>query len=299
MPDHSWRWDQVAQDHSDPAKVANAIDTLSKGGHITDRDVQEIRFKGADDDPVQMFVLYPPGEKPRGAKSKGGKPFPLVHMIHGGPHSTFGDVWHWRWCAQAFAAPGHAVACVNFHGSTSFGQEFAECIMGRWGDQPYQDIMKATDLLVERGIADEKRMAVTGGSYGGYLVSWIAGQTDRFACIVNHAGVSDFQTQYASDVVHHRARSMGGEPWDDVEGLDRYNPLRSAAGFKSPMLVLHGMKDYRVPYNQGLEIYNVYRAMGLPARLVVYPDENHWILGRANSLHWYGEVLSWLKRWIR
>ncbi|MHC4472709.1 MAG: alpha/beta hydrolase family protein, partial [Planctomycetota bacterium] len=152
--------------------------------------------------------------------------------------------------------------------------------------------------LIKRGYVSRKKMAVTGGSYGGYLVSWIASQTDRFACIVNHAGVCDFQTQYSSDVTQGRARSMGGEPWERIEGMDRYNPMRHAKGFKSPMLVVHGMRDYRVPYNQALEIYNVYKAMKLPARLVVYPDENHWILKPENSRHWYGEVLGWLERWI-
>ena len=115
---------------------------------------------------------------------------------------------------------------------------------------------------------------------------------------VNHAGVCDFQTQYASDVTHGRARSMGGEPWDDLKGMDSYNPMRHAAGFKTPMLVLHGTKDYRVPSDQALEIYGVYKAMKLDARLVVYPDENHWILKPRNSLNWYGEVLGWLERWI-
>ena len=257
--------------------------------------VRDETFTGAQGDEVQMYVLFPPGVRPR---EKGGKPLPLVHMIHGGPHGVFGDQWHWRWNAQVFAEPGHLVAMVNFHGSTSFGQDFAECIQGRWGDQPTDDILAATDLLVERGLADPKRMAITGGSYGGYLVSWIASRTDRFACIVNHAGVSDFQTQYASDVVHHRAAAMGGEPWDDLEGLDRYNPMRHAAGFKSPMLVIHGEKDYRVPCDQGLEIYAVLKAMGVPARLLVYPDENHWILKPSNSKRWYREVLGWLGRWL-
>jgi dipeptidyl aminopeptidase/acylaminoacyl peptidase len=294
---------------SDPPEVATCS---LKGAHLrrltvfTKKLMAEIQlsaieeeiFLGAEGDPVQMFLLYPPGAKvpPEGRKAK--TRFPLVHMIHGGPHGAFGDEWHWRWNAQAFAAPGYLVALVNFHGSTGFGDKYTRSILGRWGDQPYEDINAATDRLVERGLVDPKRMAVTGGSYGGYLVSWIATQTDRFAAIINHAGVSDFQTQYASDVTHGRARSMGGEPWKNLEGMDRYNPMRHARGFRSPMLVIHGEKDYRVPYNQGLEIYNVYKAMKLPARLVCYPDENHWILKLHNSRHWYGEVLSWLDRWL-
>jgi dipeptidyl aminopeptidase/acylaminoacyl peptidase len=258
--------------------------------------VGEWIFDGADGDPVQMFILYPPGVKKTSGKPT--KRLPLVHLIHGGPHGTFGDQWHWRWCALAFASRGYAVALVNFHGSTSWGQEFAACIHGRWGDQPYTDIMRATDELIDSGIADPKRIAATGGSYGGYLVSWIAAQTDRFACIVNHAGVCDLQTQYASDFTQGRQRSMGGEPWDRVEGMDRYSPMRHASGFKTPMLVVHGERDYRVPYAQGLQIYNVYKARKLPARLVCYPDENHWILKPKNSLHWYGEFVGWLDRWM-
>ncbi len=254
--------------------------------------VEEVNFKGAEGHPVQMFVLRPPA-------AKKGRKLPLVHMIHGGPHGTFGDQWHWRWNPHIFGSPGYLVAMVNFHGSTSWGQEFTAAILGRWGDQPYRDVMAATDLLIERGWADPKRMAATGGSYGGYLVSWIASQTDRFACLVNHAGVSDLQSQYASDVTQGRQRSMGGEPWDRIEGMDRWNPMRNARGFQSPMLVLHGERDFRVPYTLGLEVYNVYKAMKRAARLAVYPDENHWILKPRNSRHWYGEVLAWLKRWLK
>lgn len=262
-------------------------------------ETEEVYFTGAEDHRVHMTILYPPGAKKPRKGGRPSRPWPLVHMVHGGPHGVFGDQWHWRWCAQAFAAPGYAVALVNFHGSTSWGQDFTASILGRWGDQPYRDVMAATDYLIGRGIADARRVAVSGGSYGGYLVSWIASQTDRFACIVNHAGVCDFQTQYASDITQGRRRSMGGEPWDDVKGMDRYNPMRHAKGFRSPMLVIHGEKDYRVPYVQGIEIYNVYKAMGRPARLVVYPDENHWILKPRNSRHWYGEVLGWFERWLR
>jgi dipeptidyl aminopeptidase/acylaminoacyl peptidase len=254
----------------------------------------EFIFKGAEGDPVQMFVLYPPSAKKKESRKK----LPLVHMIHGGPHGVFGDQWHWRWNSQVIASQGYMVAMVNFHGSTSWGQDFTASILGRWGDQPYEDVMAATDYLIEQGLADPKRIAATGGSYGGYLVSWIASQTDRFACLVNHAGVCDFQTQYASDITQGRRRSMGGEPWEDTSGMDRYNPMRHASGFKSPMLVIHGEKDYRVPYDQGIEIYNIYKAMKLPARLVCYPDENHWILKPRNSKHWYGEFLGWLDRWI-
>jgi dipeptidyl aminopeptidase/acylaminoacyl peptidase len=285
---------------------------------------EEIFFEGAEGDQVQMFLVHPP-EAPAGSAAKavagrsagqsadgstdgsaGDRPtrasepdrLPLVHLVHGGPHGVFGDQWHWRWNAHAFAAPGHRVALVNFHGSTGFGEAYTRSILGQWGARPAADVLAATDLLIQRGLVDPARMAIAGGSYGGYLVSWLAGITDRFACIVNHAGVSDFQTQFASDITQGRRKSMGGELWENLEGLDRFNPIRQSAAFQSPMLVLHGMRDYRVPYNQGLAIYNVYKARGLPARLVVYPDENHWILKPQNSQHWYGEVLGWIARWF-
>jgi dipeptidyl aminopeptidase/acylaminoacyl peptidase len=252
----------------------------------------ELYFEGAEGAQVQMGVVMPPGvTEPKG--------LPLVHLIHGGPHGSFGDAWHWRWCAQVFAARGWLVSMVNFHGSTGWGQEFAKCIMGEWGKRPYADVMAATDHLVARGWADPERMAAAGGSYGGYLVTWIAANTDRFKCLVNHAGVSDLQAQYARDVTSNREKSIGGEPWGDQEGLDRFNPMRHSKGFSSPMLVIHGEQDFRVPYTQGLQTYNAYKIQGLDARLVVYPDENHWILKPQNSLHWYGEVLGWIDRWLK
>lgn len=270
------------------------LTTFTREGmaEIETGEVEDVRFEGSEGREVQMFLVHPPGAR------KKDRPLPLVQIIHGGPHGITGDGWHWRWNLQAFAAPGYLVAGVNFHGSTSWGQAFAACIQGSWGRRPYEDIMAATDHLIREGLADPGRMAAAGGSYGGYLASWIASQTDRFACIVNHAGVCDFQTQLGSDVTQGDERAMGGALWDDIEGMDRWNPLRHARGFRSPMLVLHGEKDYRVPYYQGLQIYNVYRMMGLPARLVVYPEENHWILKPRASRHWYGEVLGWLERWL-
>lgn len=253
--------------------------------------VAEQRFSGAEGHTVQMFLLSP-ADAPPG-------PLPLVHLVHGGPHGVFGDQWHWRWNPHVFAAAGYRVALVNFHGSTGFGEAFTRSILGQWGEKPAADILAATDLLVSQGLADPDRLALAGGSYGGYLVSWLAGLTDRFKAIVNHAGVSDFQTQLATDVTQGRELSMGGSLWGDLAGLDRFNPIRRAAHFKAPMLVIHGTKDYRVPYNQGLSIYNAYQAQGLPSRLVVYPDENHWILRPHNSRHWYAEVLGWLERWLR
>ena len=254
-------------------------------------EVREMEFEGADARSVQMFVVLPPG-------FDSSKKWPLVQVIHGGPHGISADSFHFRWNLQAFAAQGYVAAAVNFHGSTSWGQEFAACIQGGHGDKPFTDIMKATDALIETGYVDESRMAAAGGSYGGYLVCWIAGHTDRFRCLVNHAGVFDLLAEYASDVTQGRLQAYGGEPWDRLEAIDRWNPARFARGFNSPMLVIHGERDYRVPHTQALSVYNIYKAKGVDARLLFFPDENHWVLKPRNSLLWNREVREWLARYL-
>ncbi len=276
-------------DGSSPTRLTRFTDAALEGVRMGE--VREMRLVGAKGERLQAYVVLPPGFDPK-------RKWPLVHVIHGGPHGISGDDFHPRWNGQLFAAPGYVVAMVNFQGSTSWGQDFAQRIQGAWGDRPFEDVMRATDALLETGFVDRARTAATGASYGGYLVSWIAGHTDRFRCLVDHAGCSDVWGMYATDVTQGRHRAFGGEPWDGAETLDRWNPVRAAAGFRSPMLVVHGEKDYRVPVTQGLEIYNVYRARGLPCRLVYFPDENHWVLKPRNSLFWYREVHDWLARFL-
>jgi dipeptidyl aminopeptidase/acylaminoacyl peptidase len=254
--------------------------------------VEEMTFKGAAGDEVQMFVVFPPGFD-RSRK------YPLVHLVHGGPVGTFGDAFSFRWNPRAFAAPGYVVAMVNFHGSSSFGQAWVESILGAHPDKPFTDVMKATDHLIAQGYVDAGRLAAAGGSYGGFLVNWIAGHTDRFRALVSHAGVYSLLGQSASDTSYGRQHSYGGYPYTQLANIERWSPNRFAAGFRTPMLVLHGERDYRVPVTQGLELYGVLTAKGVPARLVYYPDENHWILKGQNSRHWYGEVLGWLERWLK
>ncbi len=250
-------------------------------------EVEDHSISGADGDPVQFFLIKPPGERVHP---------PLVHLIHGGPHGIFGDGWQWRWNAQSFAAAGYLVAMVNFHGSTSFGQDYAMSIHGAWGDKPYRDIEAVTNHLVGLGLADEQRMAVAGGSYGGYLTSFITGQTSRYACAVAHAAVTNLAGMYASDVTSGRARAYGAEIWEDRAAVERYSPSSHASGYATPTLVVVGERDYRVPSSQGLELYGVLKAKGVPARLLYYPLEGHWVLNPQASLHWYDEVLSWLHR---
>jgi len=254
-------------------------------------EVREMHFEGAAGETVQMFVILPPGYRESEKR-------PLVHVIHGGPHGISGDVFHLRWNAQLFAAPGYVAAMVNFQGSTSWGQDFAKVIQGEWAARPFEDIMRATDTLIATGWVDAERMAATGGSYGGYMAAWIAGHTDRFRCIVNHAGVYDALAQYASDWTQGRAQAWGGEAWDGLEAIEACSPARFTQDMVTPMLILHGERDYRVPVTQGLECYGVLKAKGIPARLVYFPDENHWVLKPKNGLLWNREVHAWLARWL-
>ena len=289
------------QSLSEPADVAIAaageatrITAFNEAllGEIELGRVEEVRFPGAGGDEVQMFLVYPPG-------FDAARKWPLVHEIHGGPHGVSGDLWHYRWNAQAFAAPGYVVALVNFHGSTSWGTDFARCILGAWGDLPTADVEAATDHLIERGFIDPARMAITGGSYGGYLVAWLIGQTGRYAAAICHAGVTDLLGQWATDLTHGRRYSFGGLPWDGLEDIRRWSPTDHSAGMATPTLVIHGERDYRVVVTQGLELYGILQDRGVPSRLVYYPDEAHWILKPQNSLHWYGEFLGWLERHLK
>jgi dipeptidyl aminopeptidase/acylaminoacyl peptidase len=253
--------------------------------------VESVTFKGADDEDVQMWVVYPPDFDPK-------KKWPLVQVVHGGPHLGVPTDFHFRWNLQLWAAQGYVVACVNFHGSSGFGQKFTDSITGDYGTRPLIDILKATDWFEKQPWIDPKRMAAAGGSYGGYMVAWINGHTDRFAALVCHAGVYTYHGQMASDIVRGRERALGAFPWKDLEKIDKQTAQRYAASFKTPTLVIHGEKDFRVPVTQGLEFYNTLKQKGVPARLVYFPDENHWVLKPQNALVWHREVFAWLDRFI-
>lgn len=253
--------------------------------------VDEFFFTGADGERVQSFLLTPPGFDPR-------RRWPLLVVLHGGPHGSTGDDFHPRWNAQVFASHGWVVIAPNFHGSTGFGEQFAEGINGAHGDKPYRDVMAAVDAVLAKGFIDSTRMACSGGSYGGYLTSWVGTQTSRFACLVVHAGVYNLLGQYASDVTHNRDISYGGTPWGNRDAVVRWSPAHHAERFVTPTLVMHGERDYRVPVTQGLELYGMLKAKGVPARLALFPDENHWIAAPQNSIAWYEEFGSWVTRWI-
>lgn len=252
---------------------------------------EEVSIQGARGDDVQMWLTYPPGFD---AKKK----WPVMHVIHGGPHTAFGDSWHWRWNHQAFAAQGYVVACVNYHGSSSFGFEFLDSITGHWGEYELQDVEAGTDWLLKKAWVDRKRVVATGGSYGGFMVAWMNGhvKAGRYQAYVCHAGCYDWQAMYADDAYSWHRKELGAAYWDDPARVAAQSPHAFAKAFKTPTLVIHGAMDYRVPDAQGLAYYNTLKTLGVPSRLVWFPDENHWVLKPRNSRLWYGEFFAWLDR---
>jgi dipeptidyl aminopeptidase/acylaminoacyl peptidase len=259
--------------------------TFTPGRH------EEVWLQGAQGDKVQMWVVYPPNFD---AKKK----WPAMHVIHGGPHTAFGDWWHWRWNHQLMAAQGQVVACVNYHGSTSFGHAFKDSISGRWGELELQDVEAGTSWLLKQRWCDKRRITATGGSYGGYMVAWMNGHVKpgRYQAYVCHAGCFDWQAMFATDGYTWFPLELGASYWDDPAKVAAQSPHAFAQHFATPTLVIHGQLDYRVPDAQGLAYYNTLKARGVPARLVWFPDENHWVLKPRNSKLWYGEFFDWIKR---
>jgi len=252
-------------------------------------EVREFTVAGWRGEPVQMFVTFPPGFDPS-------RKWPLMHSIHGGPHASHHDGWHFRWNTQVFAAQGYVVAAVNYHGSSGFGQKFLETITGRYGEKEFADTEAATDYLLRRGYIDRARLTATGGSYGGFMVAYMNGHTHRYRAFVCHAGCYDWVSMMATDGYRFFAKELGAFHWDDAPRVMRQSPHHYVKAARTPTLVIHGELDYRVPATQGLQYFNSLKAKGVAARLVYFPDENHWILKPQNSRLWYREFFAWLAR---
>ena len=253
-------------------------------------ETREFTVKGWNDEPVQVFVTYPPNFDPS-------RKWPLMHSIHGGPHAAHHDGWHFRWNTQVFAGTGHIVVCVNYHGSSGFGQKFLETITQRYGEKEYADVEAATDFLLRQGYVDRTRLVATGGSYGGFMVAFMNGHTDRYRCFVCHAGCYNWESMMATDGYAFFARELGAFYWDDPRRVARQSPHHYVGNARTPTLVIHGELDYRVPATQALEYYDVLKSKQVPARLLYFPDENHWILKPQNSRLWYREFFDWIRRY--
>ena len=250
-------------------------------------------FKGADNDRVWGFKLKP---------SRVAGKLPIAFIVHGGPQGSFGNGWSYRWNSRLMSAPGYAVVSVDFHGSTGYGQGFTDSIRNDWGGKPLEDLKRGLAFATEQDAQlDATNACALGASYGGYMMNWIAGRwPDRFKCLVQHDGVFDARAMaYETEELWFDEWEHGGKTYyQDPAAYERWNPVNHVTAWKTPMLVITGEKDFRIPYTQGLASFTALQRRSIPSKLVVFPDENHWVLKPQNSIQWYGEVFGWMNRWM-
>ncbi|WP_114950752.1 alpha/beta hydrolase family protein [Sphingosinicella terrae] len=258
-------------------------------------EVERFSFPGAGGDTVWGQIV-----KPAGAEGR----LPVAYLVHGGPQGSFGNSWSYRWNPWLFAAPGYAAVSVDFHGSTGYGQAFTDAINRDWGGAPLEDLRLGLAAAGREDPAiDIANACALGGSYGGYMMNWIAGNwPEGFKCLVNHAGVFDLRAMsYETEELWFTEWEFGGPYFEPAaaEVMERWNPVRFVTEWRTPMLVIHGERDFRIPYSQSLAAFTALQRRNIPSRLLVFPDENHWILKPQNSIQWYREVHGWLDRWLR
>jgi dipeptidyl aminopeptidase/acylaminoacyl peptidase len=255
----------------------------------------QFSFPGWNNENVFGYVIKPADFKPD-------RKYPVAFLIHGGPQGSFGNAWSWRWNPQLFAGAGYAVVMIDFHGSTGYGQAFTDSISGDWGGKPLEDLKAGlSEALKGNPWLDGERMCALGGSYGGFMINWIAGQwPDRFKCLVSHDGIFDNRTMYYStEELWFPEHEFSAPEYQNQAAYAKFNPIDYVAKWKTPMLVIHGQQDYRVPDTQGLAVFTALQRQGIPSQLLYFPNENHWVLKPADSIQWYDTVLGWLDRWTR
>ncbi|MFL6738228.1 MAG: prolyl oligopeptidase family serine peptidase [Sphingomicrobium sp.] len=254
---------------------------------------KKFSFKGANNDTVWGFTL-----KPRSTTK-----LPIAFVVHGGPQGSFSNSWSYRWNPRVFSGPGYAVVSVDFHGSTGYGQAFTDSIRNNWGGWPLEDLQKGLAFATASDPElDADNACALGASYGGYMMNWIEGQwPDRFKCIVQHDGVFDARAMaYETEELWFDEWEHGGKAYyEDPAAFERWNPVNHVAQWKTPMLVITGEKDFRIPYTQGIATFTALQRRGIPSRLLVNPDENHWVLKPQNSIRWYDEVQGWLGKYLK
>ncbi len=255
---------------------------------------EQFSFTGAHGDKVHGFLVRP-------AQFDHTKRYPVAFLIHGGPQGSFGDHFHYRWNPQAYAGAGFAAIMIDFHGSTGYGQAFTDAIRGDWGGAPYEDLMKGLDhALATYPFLDGSRVAALGASYGGYMINWIAGQTDRFRCLVNHDGnLDERMAYYDTEELWFPEWEHHGPPWEPSSSYGTHNPIDHVSKWKTPMLVIHGAKDFRVVDTQGMSTFTALQRRGIPSKFLHFPDENHWVLKPQNSKLWHDTVLAWIQQWTK
>ncbi len=256
---------------------------------------EQFTFPGWNDEAVHAYVVKPVDFDPA-------KKYPVAFLIHGGPQGSFGNIFHYRWNAQAFAGAGYGVVMVDFHGSTGYGQAFCDSIRGDWGGKPLVDLQKGLTAALQRyPWMDSDRVGALGASFGGYMIAWIEGNwPDRFRCLVCHDGNIDERMAYFdTDELWFPEWDHMGTPWSNPENYEKHDPVRFVDRWKTPMLVIHGGQDYRVTFTQGLGIFTALQRRDIPSKLLYFPDECHWVQKPQNSMLWHQTVLAWLDQWLK
>ncbi|MGO9271500.1 MAG: prolyl oligopeptidase family serine peptidase [Terriglobia bacterium] len=275
----------------DLAAVTHVNDAL-----LAELDLQPVQFvttPGALGAEIQSLMVLPPGFDPN-------KKYPAIFLVHGGPQSAWDDAWSYRWNAQMFASHGYVVMMTNFHGSTGYGQKFVEEISGDWGGAPYDDLMKATDYLESLPYVDKDRIGAAGASFGGYMINWIAGHTTRFKVLVSHDGVYDGRSMYGeTEEVWFDEWEHQGPPWETRETYEKWSASNFVQYIRTPMLLVEGAKDFRVPEGQAFQLFTALQRRNIPSKLLYFPDEGHWVLKPQNSRLWYKTVLGWLDSYLK
>ena len=256
---------------------------------------EQFNFKGWNDETVYGYVVKP-------ANYVKGKKYPVAFIVHGGPQGSMGNHFHYRWNPQTYAGAGYAVVFIDFHGSTGYGQAFTDSISGDWGGKPLVDLQKGYAFALKNfSFLDADRAAALGASYGGYMMNWIAGNwAEPFKAIVNHDGIFDNRSMtYTTEELWFDEWENGGTQYDKPENYELHNPVNHLKNWKTPMLVVQGEKDFRVPLEQGLATFTALQRRGIPSQLLVFPDENHWVLKPQNSVQWHETVEAWLAKWLK
>jgi dipeptidyl aminopeptidase/acylaminoacyl peptidase len=251
---------------------------------------EQFTFKGWHNETVHAYLVKPADFDP-------GKKYPLALLIHGGPQGCFGNDFHYRWNSQVYAGAGYAALMIDFHGSTGYGQAFTDSIRNDWGGKPLEDLKKGLDETLRRySWIDGENIAALGASYGGYMIYWIAGKwPDRFKCLVSHDGNLDTRMAYFdTEELWFPEWEHAGTPWEYPDHFEKHNPIRLIQNWKTPMLVIHGELDFRVPVTQGIAAFNALQRKGIESRMLYFPDENHWVQRPGNSILWHETVIEWL-----
>ncbi len=289
-PSEIWRID-VSQ-KSEPMAVTHVNDNVLAG--IAMQPLEPFQFKASDGVEIQGFLVKPPD-------FDASKKYPVKFLIHGGPEGTWGDDWSFRWNPELFAANGYVVVMINPRGSTGYGQKFTEGVLEQWGGTPFHDLMQGLDYAEKTyPFLDKKREAALGASYGGYMIDWILGQSDRFKCLVSHDGVFNTESAYGTtEELWFPEKEFGGPPWKKRELYRKWSPHLFAENFKTPTLVIHGQLDFRLDVSQGFDLFTTLQRLGVPSEMLYFPDEGHWVLKPQNGRLWYKTVNDWVDRWTK